>query len=89
MQKDVDKIWGIIQTTRNNLIYICNEINNKRKKLRLYFDKSYANIDIIKLSLDKLIQEFIHGWWVLELLNVRRERLPDMLSNIGEKFRAI
>ena len=57
------------------ILYICNEINNKREKLSLYFDKSYANIDIIKLSLDKLIQEFIHDGWVLELLIVRRERL--------------
>jgi len=33
------------------------------------------------LSLDKLIQEFIHGWWVLELLNVRRERLRKIIQN--------
>jgi len=44
--------------------------------LRVVFWENY----FIKSSLDKLIQEFIHGVRVLELLIVRRERLQKKLQ---------
>jgi len=39
------------------------------------------------LSLDKLIQEFVHGGWVLELLIVRRERLQKKREEFSRKGR--
>jgi len=42
----------------------------------------------IRLSLGKLIQEFVHGGWVLDLLIVRRERLQRKKSNYDKKIQS-
>jgi len=64
MQKVLTK-FGDLSKLSEIILNISNEINNKRKKLRLYFDKSYANIDIIKLSLGKFVQEFVHRGFLI------------------------